>query len=894
MAYNTISQVDLEVVSNAADSTPSHSPSPQPLSQRNGFQQLPPDAAEDLGTDGHLQPARPEGDISVGHLVSMIRSMSSASYDMVDDEDIEDDGDNNNNNNSEEAVVPKSNAPRRAPPPIDTSTAVAGNQQPQSAPVGTSPDDEKSPLRSFISDHPVPLSHPTPGLQSLQGAYLGNVERLEMSAERMSASSDIASEIRRMDLEQKRRSSSASVANSVVASNHNLSTANGLSPTGTHPSLRGSVRSTTRPSSSRLEQVSEYGHENGQEPRQLGLPRVPVITQPPSAMPYGHGQLHAKDHEIERLASAASNDTYQQARMIFSDFDGVHCVPQDKTPGSERQAAFAKPPIAQQPGSYRADKMVYYPAPIPTSLNLPPRLSDKPPPRGGGKRHRFSAALRGHRLSIPGLSERPATARGIETAQTSPVETLDRILNDSANAPPAPAFADRPYTSSGANGSTPVNKPSQDLAEQKKKRSSLGMFRFYKRSATPDRQREPAPAPDHMPETEAEAADGHENTALQGDTPDKEQQQEEDIYVVDHTEEDLRDYSGPPNSLMAELEVRKHELKHRTRAAADTAGMRSTLLQLDAVAQKQSEHRRRQRPVTMWANPSMQNIDDTEDEIPLGFMFPEKPNIPGDTRPFGLLETRQFEEDEPLSKRRARLQEQEQQEQQQQTEQEPVDQEQKRASAIYIPDATDPVSSDSEEETLAQRIKRLRNKNRNSVTSGNNDFAAEVLAEIDHVKDDDGAESEKGETLTELRARLQRNSKPQQSRYARIPRARRSMGNISLMRPTTSTGRPQSYAPGMDHALMHPHHASSHGSRTSVQQMPANYGHPQYAGYPMENNPYGYGMARPATFYGGAAVGMNHMANANATPRYYSNMMAESPAESTQQARIDQWRQSVA
>lgn len=891
MAYNAISQADLEVVSNEADSTPSHSPSPQPLSQRNGFQQLPPDAAENLGTDGHLQPARPEDDISVGHLVSMIRSMSSASYDMVDDEDIEDDGDDDDgNNNSGEAVVPKSNVPRRALPPIDTSTAVAGNQQPQSAPVGTSPNDEKLPLQSPISDHPVPLSHPTPGLQSLQGAYLGNVERLEMSAERMSASSDIASEIRRMDLEQKRRSSSASVANSVVARNHNLSTANGLSPTGTHPSLRGSIRSTTRPSSSQLEQVSEYGHENDQEPRQLRLPRVPVITQPPSAMPYGHDQLYARDHEIDRLASVTSNDTYQQAKIIFSDFDGVHCVPQDKTPGSERQAAFAKPPLAQQSGSYRADKMVYYPAPIPTSLNLPPRLSDKPPSRGGGKRHRFSAALRGHRLSIPGLSERPATARGIETAQTSPVETLDRILNDSANAPSAPAFADRPYTSSGANGSSPVNKSSQDLAEQKKKRSSLGMFRFYKRVATPDLQHEPAPAPDHMPETEVEAAGGHENTALQGDTPDKEQ--EEDIYVVDHTEEDLRDYTGPPNSLMAELEVRKHELKHRTRAAADTAGMRSTLLQLDAVAQKQSEHRRRQRPVTMWANPSMQNIDDTEDEIPLGFMFPEKPNIPGDSRPFGLLETRQFEEDEPLSKRRARLQEQQQQEQQR-TEQRPVDQEQKRASAIYLPDVTNPVNSDSEEETLTQRIKRLRNKNRNSVTPSGNDFAAEVLAEIDHVKDDDGAESEKGETLAKLRARLQRDSKPQQSRYARIPRMRRSMGNISLMRPRTSIAGPQSYAPGMDHALMRPHHESSHGSRTSVQQMPANYGHPQYAGYPMEN-PYGYGMARPATFYGGAAVGMNHMANANATPRYYSNMMAEPPTESRQRAMIDQWRQSVA
>lgn len=265
MAYNAISQADLEVVSHASDSAPSRSPSPHAQSQRNGFQRLPPDAAEDLTTDGRLQPARTEDDISIGHLMSMIRSMSSASYDRVDNEDV--DEEEEEENGAQEAIEPKSNAPRRAPPPIDTSTAVAGNRQPQSAPVGTSPDDDKSPLRSPISDHPVPLSHPTPGLQSLQGAYRGNIERLEMSAERMSASSmDIAGEIRRMDLEQKRRSSSASIANSVVANNHNRSIGNGLSPTGTHPSLRGSIRSTTRPSSSRLEQVSEHGHEDDEEP----------------------------------------------------------------------------------------------------------------------------------------------------------------------------------------------------------------------------------------------------------------------------------------------------------------------------------------------------------------------------------------------------------------------------------------------------------------------------------------------------------------------------------------------------------------------------------------------------------------------------------------------------
>jgi hypothetical protein len=63
------------------------------------------------------------------------------------------------------------------------------------------------------------LQHPMPDLQSLQGAYVGNIERLEEHAERMSErGSDLGEEIRKLQLEQKasdsRRSSllSASVA----------------------------------------------------------------------------------------------------------------------------------------------------------------------------------------------------------------------------------------------------------------------------------------------------------------------------------------------------------------------------------------------------------------------------------------------------------------------------------------------------------------------------------------------------------------------------------------------------------------------------------------------------------------------------------------------------------
>ncbi|KAF2258172.1 hypothetical protein CC78DRAFT_572706 [Lojkania enalia] len=64
----------------------------------------------------------------------------------------------------------------------------------------------------------VDLRHPTPDLQSLQGAYIGNVERLEEHAERMSSrGSDIGEEIRKLQLEQKLSDSRHSSLRSAVA-----------------------------------------------------------------------------------------------------------------------------------------------------------------------------------------------------------------------------------------------------------------------------------------------------------------------------------------------------------------------------------------------------------------------------------------------------------------------------------------------------------------------------------------------------------------------------------------------------------------------------------------------------------------------------------------------------
>jgi hypothetical protein len=84
-----------------------------------------------------------------------------------------------------------------------------------SPPPVSQPTATRSPDKSNVD-----LRHPVPDLdrQSLQGAYVGNIERLEEHAERMSEhGSDLGEEIRKLHTELKRsdsRRSSRAAANS--------------------------------------------------------------------------------------------------------------------------------------------------------------------------------------------------------------------------------------------------------------------------------------------------------------------------------------------------------------------------------------------------------------------------------------------------------------------------------------------------------------------------------------------------------------------------------------------------------------------------------------------------------------------------------------------------------
>ncbi|KAJ9257571.1 hypothetical protein DTO212C5_8856 [Paecilomyces variotii] len=954
MAYNAIAQVDHEVASNATSSN-AGSPPPSP-SKHDAFQPVSLDV-DNLGGGRFLEASQTEQGSSSSRLGSMIRSITSNSYDMLDDDDYE----------AADLPDQRSNSHQSGP--------VAGvDTNPRSRPRSPSPE----PLIRSPSNHSISLRHPTPDLQSLQGAYVSNVERLEKSAERLSMTSDIGHELRKMDQELKRRSSassavppgtealtrkfsSASVSNSIISLN-NAARSGGYSPGGFVSSPRGSImsgsfsqgalrlRSTSV--SSQLAQVHEPEQEDEYAPAAPTPTAVPILP-PPQPRPHPQEDNHSfqqsyAEHEYvqneyqpedypDRPPTAASGDTYRQALTLFRDFDGVHCVP------SARSVSLDRPPLAS--GAERYDEpptgqnMVYYPAPVPMMLNLPPRLSQRPPVSELEKRRTqlLGALASDNRKSVVGLPgsehqeqdnkagnklsklpsqlrasvffSQPASHLDIKMQNGSAVATLESILDASADAP-VTAFTDHPFAGhvgSEVYGRSQANASSRNLAEKKKKRKSILGLRS---SALSPGRKEGGEAS----ETEAELAENNlEDTPLRSSTYDlhdvngdrhagahsgqEESDGSEEGEEGDGGEDELA-YVGPPTTLLAELEMRKQEQKQRRRTAATAFpnGLHSTLLELDTVAQVQSKSRQR-RPVTLaWEHPDVHKQDGEEDEdVPLGVLFPGKSSAADENRPLGLMEKRELEENEPLSKRRARLRG------------EPVvprgPSAMRRASTMHTGDIPKPEEAESgdENETLAQRLQRLKEKNRAS-TVISSDFASEVLAHFEN-KNDEGtekkaeAEQPQEETLGQRRRRLQQEAKVRQSVSADLgtPRYRRSMADILQAHPA-----PGARKPSQDNSRRGaPAPQQTQTNRMSMFTLPTSLNHAA-AGYPP---PYAYatgpqyptmtGYSTPFVYNTAAAPGMS---NLTYSMPYYANqpmMVAQQPIDPRQRDVIDRWRQSV-
>lgn len=656
----------------------------------------------------------------------------------------------------------------------------------------------------------------------------------------------------------------------------------------------------------------------------------------PELPPVDVESLHIPEDRDFRPATSASG-----VGDLFKDFDGVHFdTDNPEAPGFPlRNQHFPPPPAHYQnrqsqayprPQSHHSGSqasLVFYPAPVPAMLNLPPTLS-KARPNNRNSRHlaaesidlpannrrslaypslispdfppekdrRRSVAVTGgggdypspNRRSIANLppalrasqffdSQLPQVVPDLK--EESAVATLDSILNASARAPAA-AFTDHP----SAGGSAPY----ANTNAHARSRSTATQLGNYRNSVAFNVKLHPGESPRSSIDNE-EHQDHHHYYHQDEEEADSHLNQETGEYYdparfsgvsddfgapsTDHSQQVL------PTTLLAELESRKAQqrLRSRTAASAFPRGIRSTLLQLDAVAQVQQQHRRTKKTHLAWEEPDDgPDEEERDDDVPLGLLFA----VPASTQkrrdeevPLGLLMKKEMEDAEPLSKRRERLRQQNG----------------GPAPPRRMLDVPGLGAAEGEEElevegeTLRDRMKRLREKQQ--FGSGTLDIDILTDKERDERRQQEVvAKPEVEETLAQRRRRLQREReeevntatlKRESMALQQEVKSRRNMADILHVRPMGMAARPAGFYSG-----------GANGSHTQLHQ---GYGQPQqgYGQGGMNMGMGGYGMAGPGLIGRGAgpmgAMGMG------------GGMMGigEAPLDPKQMEMVERWRASV-
>jgi hypothetical protein len=924
-------------------------------------------------------------DPASSRLSSLIPSIAStrSSYDMVEDDDYE------------EPQVALVNVSRHE---NETQLTPTRARDPQRQSHSSSPQ-RTVPYRTASISRDTPLRHPAPDLQSLQGAYVKNVERLEESAERLSVTSSLEEELQKMKLEPTRQSSapisrvspvpiatrqfsSGSATNSIIDL-HTATRSGGYSPSGYITSPRESAFSGSWSQPSAQGRPTSKGSRlaSGQtEPTQkrtaldfgaltspsvLVQPESPENAYPDAGLDHPAGSEQDQRHQQEENAqnrphTSASNDTYRQITDLFVDFDGVHFTPLTQLSSEAsrgRQVPLSQPPLASDPKPFRepqpGERMVYYPAPVPMMLNLPQKLSKEP--AGRRERRRLqgiseipdemrksaawlqgeSADLLGSKRSTQALAglppqlrasaffDQPAATQHVVVKEASAVATLDSILDASAHAPVS-AFTDHPIVGNVGKEVYGKAKPQRksetvERAEKKKRNTSLGNMLRTSTGLTSGTRR----PFDEMSNTSQSRIASRESKAFEGEedaadaagefTPlrtsddlaraaeqsispeddelidDEDQDKEDEEEGEDDQDDHDMGYMGPPTTLLAELQMRKAQQKQRNRTAATAFpnGMRATLLELDAIAQLQQKSRKQKHVTLAWEDHELadrQNFDD--EDVPLAMLVPQSQNDAN--RPIGLMERRDIEDNEPLSRRRARIRG------------EPF-QPYGLASTVQN-DATslrtlqksgleEEGVDEQEGETLAQRLKRLKAQ-KEQLPHVATDFAAEVTSQLG-LKMEPAVASSKTpdaeETLGQRRKRLQQEALDK----------KQGVGGDNSQEPPNPV-KPEPIAPNMrqndrmlDSQAMIPHRGtqdeniplSQLRNKLAVQgmapmQIPYNNAMPYVNGAFNYGTPMVYSPTMVQPYYG-----------VNGGPLYTQDPMMGPPLDPKQ--RIDNWRQGV-
>lgn len=408
----------------------------------------------------------------------------------------------------------------------------------------------------------------------------------------------------------------------------------------------------------------------------------------------------------------------------------------------------------------------------------------------------------------------PSESTKVEMKDGSAMATLDSMLDASMSAPVG-AFTDHSYA--GKLGSEVYGKENKRKSKLSlsapappvvapqpptvhKKRSSLFWFRrstsYNSEKSDADKSAAHGGAPLgsvngelNIPATRplTSSVDGdsirdRDRDHREGSVSDGDNQEE------NSGDEDADDYNGPPTTLLAELQLRKQQQKQRTQPLSRQFpnGMHATLLEMDAVAEVERKNRKGKRVNLAWEAPDAhldQNGSDDED-VPLAVIAAKHQgakNMADLERPIGLMEKREMEDNEPLSHRKARLQGLDPMSMvvpkrrslavlsaHIQSNIRPPSAQMPR-SPIRTPELeSEPMEEEIEEETLAERKRRLEAKELPKTRPVSSSFSAELLSQFgdlddaardngdNNSKENPGAvvEEAEEETLAQRRARL--------------------------------------------------------------------------------------------------------------------------------------------
>lgn len=336
-------------------------------------------------------------------------------------------------------------------------------------------------------------------------------------------------------------------------------------------------------------------------------------------------------------------------------------------------------PVAEQEPGAHGD------AAAPDHLRRPKRLSKAPL-----NNRKSMASVLGNltpQLRASAFFGLPSAAPEVEIKDGSAMATLDSILDASANAP-VNAFTDHVF--GGKLGSEIYGKPKKQqhrtqpsvataqalIAEPRgpKKRSSM-MWLGKRTSSLEGQERKRPHSSIAITSTKADDAlfpgDGR-HTSESVNSADKVVQVGAEDEEMDDGEEEGDDggdeipddaYQGPPTTLLAELQLRKQEQKQRVRNLGKGLpnGNYATLLEMDTVAEAQKKNRQNKRVNLAWedGNAHLDQDGSDDENVPLAIIAAMQrgaKNWADLERPLGLMERREIEDNEPLSRRRARLQ----------------------------------------------------------------------------------------------------------------------------------------------------------------------------------------------------------------------------------------------